>query len=179
MAKKLILGGLLGGAVLWVWGWVSWMAVPWHMMVLERFTDEDAVAAAVSANIHGKGIYVYPGHDPSGDEAAMMEKMERGPIFFAAVDDQGFTGMGKPMAVGFLLQVLAALLVTWVVLKTHGLTYWGKVCFVAVLALTAGVVSHLSYWNWMGFGTSYTLVMVADLVVSGVLAGLVIAKVAK
>ena len=179
MAKKLIVGGLAGGVVLFIWGMVSWMVLPWHNVVMEKFADEDAVAAAISANIHGKGIYLYPGYDSAGDEAAIMEKMKRGPIVFAAVDDQGFTGMGKPMAVGFLLQVLAALLVTWIVLKTHGLTYWGKVCFVAVLALTAGVVSHLSYWNWMGFGGSYTLVMVADLGVSGLLAGLVIGKVAK
>jgi hypothetical protein len=109
----------------------------------------------------------------------MQAKLEQGPWVFAVVDDRGFTGMTRPMVIGFLLQVVAALLVTWIVLKTQGLTYWGKVGFVAVLALTAGVVSHMSYWNWMGFGTSYTLVMMADLLVGGTLAGMVIGKVAK
>lgn len=50
MNKSLILGGLLGGLPLFVWGSISWMVLPWHLMTLEKFKDEATVAQALSTN---------------------------------------------------------------------------------------------------------------------------------
>lgn len=30
MQKSLILGGILGGLVLFIWGFISYMVLPWH-----------------------------------------------------------------------------------------------------------------------------------------------------
>ena len=61
------------------------------------------------------------------------------------------------------------------VLWPRGLTFGGRVGFVAMAALAAGVFIHVPYWNWYGFSTAYTLVQMAELVVGGLLSGIVIA----
>ena len=73
--------------------------------------------------------------------------------------------------------VLGALLLTWLVLQIRAPGYGARVGFVVIAALAGGIICHLPNWNWWGFSTSYTAVTLADVVVTWLLAGLVIAKV--
>jgi hypothetical protein len=43
MSKKLILGALLGGLVVFVWSAISWMAIPWHESTWRQFQDKNAI----------------------------------------------------------------------------------------------------------------------------------------
>jgi hypothetical protein len=56
-------------------------------------------------------------------------------------------------------------------------SYWHRVGFLVVVAVTAGVICHVSDWNWWGFSAGYTAVAFADLIIGWTLAGMVIAKV--
>ena len=88
-----------------------------------------------------------------------------------------------PTTQGLVIKLLplmaAALLLTWLVMQTTGLSYGKRVLFLGVVGLAAGVITELPNWNWWGFSGSYTLVMIADATLTWVIAGLVIAKVAK
>ena len=187
MAKPLLKGAIFGGIVLFVWGFISHAVLPWHEATWNRFADEDAVAQVLTENAPRSGIYLYPmGPKPEGSEeqkqaaeAEMWEKMRKGPFAFVAYTDHGTTSMVRPFVVQLLTQILGALLATWLLLQTSALSYAGKVTFLAVVALTAGVLCHVPNWNWWGFATGYTVVNLVDLVIGWVLAGLVIAKVAK
>jgi hypothetical protein len=170
MAKPLIKGALLGGILLFIWGSLSWTLLPWHTMTMHRFSDEAAAVNALRANAPSSGIYVYPTPE-TPEEAA-----QAGPMVFLAYCTGGPGSMAKPMILNFLLQILVAGLVTALLLKTRGLTFWGRVGFVTLAAFTAGVVCFLPPWIWFKFATDYTLVMLADLTISGFLLGLVLAK---
>lgn len=187
MLKSLSLGGLLGGLVLFVWGSISWMVLPWHMMTFEKFKDEATIAQALTANALRPGVYLLPNvhkHDPGmteeqkkAEEAEGMKRMMQGPFMFAAVTPQGAGGMRYALLIQLVTGIVGTFLATWLLLKTRGLTYLGRVGFVTVLALTAAVISHVPYWNWWNFSNSYTAVTFADLLLGWFLAGLVIAKV--
>src|SRR5437867_7468408 len=72
MLKSLSLGGLIGGMVLFAWGVVSWMLLPWHLATLEKFKDEAKVAQALTANATKSGVYLLPNvhkHEPGMPEA--------------------------------------------------------------------------------------------------------------
>ena len=170
MAKPLIKGALLGGILLFIWGSLSWTVLPWHKATMNRFSDEAAATAALQANAPRSGIYVYP--PPDTPEA----KAQAGPTVFLAFCTHGSGSMAQPLILNFLLQVIAAGLVTALLLKTRGLSYWGRVGFVTLAAFTAGVVCLFPNWIWFRFATDYTLVMLADLTLSGFLLGLVLAK---
>lgn len=171
MAKTLIKGALLGGIVLFFWSFLSWTVLPWHTATMHPFTDEAAVVDALKANAPSSGVYVYP------TEKATPEQAKAGPTVFLSYCTNGFDSMVMPLILNFLLQVLIAGLVTALLFRTRGLkTYWGRVAFVTLAAFTAGVVCFLPPWIWFHFAADYTLVMLADLTVSGFVLGLVLAK---
>ncbi|MBI3611192.1 MAG: hypothetical protein HY204_10910 [Nitrospirae bacterium] len=170
--KKPLLAVVLGGVVLFLWGFISWAVLPWHDMVANKFSDEAAVAQVLKANAPVQGIYYLPyaeeDHKP-GEVAA-----------FVNVLPQGFDmNMGKLMGIGLTMQILSAALVFGLLRQTQGLSYLGKLKFVAWVGLTIGFVSHGPYWNWFGFSTSYTIVTILDILIGGALASLVIARFAE
>jgi len=83
------------------------------------------------------------------------------------------------MAIQVLSLLAAAFLLTWLVLQTSGLSYARRVVFLAAIGLAASVIVDLPNWNWWGFSGSFTAINLADNTLTWMLAGLVIAKVAK
>jgi hypothetical protein len=73
----------------------------------------------------------------------------------------------------------AAFLLTWLLLQTSGLSYRKRVMFIAIAGLAASVIVDVPNWNWWGFSGVYTAVNLIDVTITWLLAGLVIAKVAK
>lgn len=186
--KKLILGGVLGGAVVFAWGMVSWMVLPWHQWTFENFQNEALVQEALMASVSKAGIYLLPGCPLKGknlprEEAKALTKevhakMETGPVAFVAIQPKGTGPMSILMVKGFVIQAVGAFLLAWLLSVAKLKGYKEKVVFSAVIALAAGVITLLPQWNWWGFSPLYTLVGIADLVIGWVLAALVIAKVA-
>ena len=174
MNKSLLLGAVIGGVVAFVWSSISWMAIPWHEATLKEFQDKDAVTQAVLSNAPENGMYVL--HDEPGAEATTNGG---GPMVFASVQRQGMTSMTGPLITGLVINIIGALLLTWLLLQTTGLSILRSALFVAVAAVAAGVLVSLPEWNWWGFTTGYTIVALADLGIGWFLAGLAIAKFAK
>jgi len=166
-----IKGGILGGLVLFLWGMFSWMVLPWHMETLHKFKNEQVVASAVLNNVSEPGVYFLP-------HAFEQQKHLR---IFTSIDAEAMpsSSMAIPMAIGLLTQIIGAFLVAWLLSKTRGLNYFTRVGFVVVFALAAGVITAVPYWNWFGFDSNFTLVGMADLLISWLLAGLIIAKVVR
>jgi hypothetical protein len=169
LAMKNMLLSLVAGIVLFVWGFVSWVVLPWHMAVANRFTDEAAVSRVLKENSPQAGVYYLP-----------FSEKDHGPNMvgaFANVLPQGTEmNMNRQMAVGVVTQVLSAFLVLGLLGMRSGLSYWGKVGFFALAGLTIGFVSHAPYWNWFGFPAPYVGVTIADGVIGWTLAGLAVAK---
>ncbi|MBI1870630.1 MAG: hypothetical protein HYS07_05470 [Chlamydiae bacterium] len=184
--KKLI-GGVLGGVVLFIWGMISWMVLPWHNSTMASFTNEAAVETALMANAPQQGIYVLPGCNHidtslSAEEKKALqkknyEKMEKGPFAFVVMNPQGTGTMARSMGRGLAIQILAALLMSCLVFRVGAERFSCRVGLVVMVALIAGIVCELPSWNWWGFPLPYTLVSMADLLIGWFLAGLVIAKV--
>lgn len=170
--KKNVLLSLVAGLVLFVWGFISWAVLPWHMMVANKFTNEAAVSQVLKENSPKQGVYYLP-----------FSEKDHGPDqvgAFVNVLPQGTDmNMVRQMFVGVVTQVISAFLVLGLLSMTSGLTYSGKVGFFALAGLTIGFVSHAPYWNWFGFSTSYVTVMIADILIGWTLAGLAVAKFAK
>ena len=186
--KKLLLGTILGGLVAFVWSMVSWEVLGWHEKSVRSFPNEDAVTAVLTAPGVASGVYLFPGGPPhegmtaeqvkAADEA-VIERMQKGPIMFAAVRSGGFKSF--PLALGTQLAGLmtAAFLLTWLLLQTTGLSYAKRVVFLGVAGLAAGVIVEIPNWNWWGFSTAYTAVNIIDFTLMWTIAGLVIARVAR
>jgi hypothetical protein len=170
--KTYIKSGVLAGVVLFFWGAFSWMALPWHTATLHHFIDGRAVSNGLIANALQSGIYVTP-----MDTDATSQGDTKQAFIFASVHLQGMpSSMVPALIISLLIQIIAAILIAYLLSKTSGLTYFKRVRFVLIFALAAGIITYLPYWNWFCFDTTYTLVMIADLLLGWLLAGLVLAK---
>jgi len=188
MLKSLVLGAVLGGLTAFLWSFISWDLLPWHEKQLHSFQNEDEVLAIIASHAPRSGNYLLPtgpseeGLTADQKKAAQeirMQKMQKGPLMFAAIRKEGFGSFPKTLITQVLYQMLAALLLTWMLLQTTGLSYARRVAFLAVAGLAASVIADLPNWNWWAFSGAYTAVNLIDYTLTWLLAGLVIAKVAK
>lgn len=170
---KNITAGVLGGLILFFWGSFSWMVLPWHKATLHQFVDPIAVSQAVHSNSLGSGMYILPA---KMDQAPVVSEKPQ-PMVFAAVHLEGMpASIGMAVLISLITQIVAALLIVWLLLQTKNLSYWQRLTFVTLFGLTAGIVTDVPYWNWLHFDLHFTLVQMADLVIGWFLAGLVLAK---
>ncbi|HXN52430.1 MAG TPA: hypothetical protein VN943_10870 [Candidatus Acidoferrum sp.] len=187
MLKSLVLGAVLGGITAFLWSFISWSVLPWHQKQLRSFQNEDEVSAVIASHAAESGNYLLPTAPPQegmnseqkkAAEEVRMQKMQKGPLMFAAIRKEGFGSFPKVLITQLLCQMFAALLLTWLLLQTTGLSYVRRVAFLAVCGLAASVIADLPNWNWWGYSGAYTAVNVVDYTLTWLLAGLVIAKVA-
>ena len=188
MLRSLVLGTILGGLVAFVWSSVSWELLGWHEKTLVSFQNDDEVSVLIASHAPKDGTYILPGMPPTegmtaeqqkAAKAALMERMQKGPIMIAALRRGGFGSSARGLIIQVLSLMAAASLLTWLLLQTSGLSYRRRVMFIAISGLTASVIVDLPNWNWWGFSGVYTAVNLIDVTITWLLAGLVIAKIAK
>lgn len=155
--------------ILFAWGFVSWMVLPWHDMVVNEFTSESEVAEAIRANAPKAGVYYLP-------FAHQDHKAGNTAAFVNALPEGYEPGMKKQFVFQFVANLISALIIVYLLSQTAGLSYMKKVGFVTLIGAVIGFASHFPYWNWFGFSTQYVAVTVADSAAAGLLAGLAVAK---
>jgi hypothetical protein len=182
---KIIFAAILGGIIVFAWGAVSWMVLRWHDPTLKVFANEELVAQTLTENAPVSGIYVLPKPQvpqsithPASTDAVNAEagaKMSEGPSAFVALTREGKDPqMKKEFAYAVALDIFAALLIALLVKATE-LGYLRRVLFIATVGIVVAVAGRLPYWIWWHFATDYMIVDCADVVVSWLLAGIVMA----
>ncbi len=184
--KRILLGGLIGGAILFLWSFVAWVLLPLHSSTLHGIPNEDAVIATLQQSLDHTAVYMFPHNPGMGSDAATQsaweEKMRRGPaglIIYTPVGSDPM--MTKQMVVGLILDILAALLVAWLLTRStaFGSSYLTRVSFCGLFALFLTLFDHLSMWNWMGYPGDFTIGLILDSFIGLLLAGCGIAAVVK
>jgi hypothetical protein len=189
MSKKILIGGVIVGVVLFVWSAVAHMALPIGEMGIKTIQNEDAVLAALKANINEPGFYFFPGNElmqsrslPKEQQQAAMEAWEKkyaaGPRGIMVYHPTGDTPMHpKQFIREFLANVVGGWIVAFALAMALGrLTSFGaRAGFVALLGLLPWVIVDISYWNWFGFPTSYLVAQLLDQAIGMLLAGIALA----
>lgn len=164
---RCFIGSILAGIVLFIWGAVSWMVLPWHSQTIHDFPNSQAILSSLTQS----GMYISP--SPSHYQEQTNTPSQT--IVFASVQREQPTSMVLPLLISLGTQIIAAIFVYWMLSLTTGLSYIGRLFFVVVFGLAAGLVTHVPYWNWFGFDMYFTLTQLADLVIGWFLAGLIMA----
>lgn len=183
--KRILLAGILGGLVMFVWGAVVHMNPLTGPMGLSMLNEkEDVVLAAVRDNVPQPGLYFFPGMDMTKkmskeEEAAWTAKYKAGPSGLLLVQPKG----GDPMAPGqlvteFALCVFCALIAAFILASTVG-SYLCRVGMVALIGLFSWLAISMAYWNWYLFPFPLVALDAIDQITGSLLAGLLIAKIVK
>jgi hypothetical protein len=180
--KRILIGGIVGGIVVFVWGFVSHVVLPLGHTGLRSLPGEEPVLAALSASVTDAGLYFFPGMDleheqTPEEEAAWTERYRTGPTGLIVYRPVGGEPMSPVQLVTELVSGTLAALVAAAVLSLTAASYGKRVLAVASLGLFAWLALSVSYWNWYGFPTPFIAAEGIDQVVGWLLAGLVMARI--
>jgi hypothetical protein len=85
--KKAIIAGIVGGIIMFLWGFISHVALGLYDHSMKQIPNEEAVMSVMRANIKEPGFYFFPGMDLSGKLPKEQAEKER-----AAVETKYETG---------------------------------------------------------------------------------------
>jgi hypothetical protein len=186
MVKRILLGGILSGILVFNWGFVAHMVLPLGEMGVHILPDEAAVVGPIRSTVKDPGFYLFPGMDMSGkasesEQQAWLEKAKQGPVGILIVQPQGGDGVTPrrlltEAGTNILSALLAALLLAQVRV-TAG--YWTRVGFVTLLGVLAFLTVLVPYWNWYSFPTDFLASEAIEHTVGWFLAGLVLAAIVR
>jgi len=166
---RLVSFSFLSALVLFIWGAVTLVFIPWHSLVMLGVKNEPAVLEVLQAQAVETGVYSVP-IDHTGYTATS-------PFAMIMYRPQGMgMGQGAVMAVSFATYWLASLVAALLMLKSGAFSYMRRVLFFVGLGVFTSLVAHVNNWTWMGYSLGYTLVATFDVVVGWFLAGLVLAR---
>jgi len=177
MARVLI-GAILGSIILFVWSAISWMALPWHMQTMHSFKNDAAIIEVVKANADKSGVYFLPTPNAQQQQNSMTTEM-KGPFVLAAVQFENMPAMAHSLGIQFIMELITAFFACCLLARTKGLGYFGRLGFIFTFSLAIATMSYVPYWNWFGFSTDYTLVGMADIIISWFLAGIIMAAIVR
>lgn len=184
--KRIVLAGLVGGVVYFVWGMAAWMFLGIHDTSLQQLPDDSVVTGELTSRQLETGVYTVPfttdSTEMSDPESEFVKAHNAGPIYTIYYNKEGAPPMGPDTLIsGLVIDLfavgLAACLLSSALADCR--SYARRVGFVIGLGIFVALAAHGAYWNWMRFPTAYTIHFIVDSVIGWTLVGLVIAAIVK
>jgi hypothetical protein len=180
--KKVLLPGILGGLLVFIWSFIAHMVLPIGTMGVSNIPlqNEDAVLRELKSNIQQPGLYVMPWMEmskklPEEQAKAQETRYITGPTAFVVYHPTGIA----PISAGQLLrqllfQILGGLIAALVVSMT--VASLGMRAFVVMLfGIFSWLTVNLPHWNWYRFPLTFTIGAGLDAVIGWLIGGLLIA----
>ena len=177
---KAILASVLGALVLFIWGFISWAALPFHTSTMHALSNEDSVAAVIKAGNASSGVYQFPSMNGPNKEGAEA-KWHAGPMAMIFYSTEGMNNMSMYFIKGFIVYIIAVWIAVMMLSKISWslASYGNRVRFMSMIGLILAVGGRLNDWAFMHFPTDFSLLLAADDVIGWTLAGLVVARIIK
>ncbi|HUQ50047.1 MAG TPA: hypothetical protein VM056_04970, partial [Terriglobales bacterium] len=167
MAKKVIVGGLVAGLLIFIWSSIAHVALPIGEMGIKTSANEEAVIAALKPALNEHGMYIVPGHEAmaamkSGDKAQQEASMKTydskykgGPWALIVYHPTGASMAPEPrmLVMELLADIVAGMILAWALslAAVNRPSFGGRVVFIVALTLLPLLITDFSQWNWFGF----------------------------
>lgn len=188
MAKRILLTGIVGGLVLFFWGFMWHEVLGLGLMGIRDIPNEQAMLTAMKANMPESGFYIFPAMNvPQGGTSAQKKaaadavekKATTGPAGFMIYQSVGKALSGGLLLTEFGTNVLQALIVAFLLAQTGLKRYSSRLGFATAMGLLAAITTNVSYWNWYGFGGVYTIGYISYVFLGYLFLGIVAAAIVK
>jgi hypothetical protein len=184
---RIAIAALAGGIGMYFWASLAHLALPLATVgVSEISNNETAALDALHTSIGNKpGFYIFPsmglnaGGTSSQREDAMKmydAKLASTPSGLLIYHPPGARSLTPgQLLTEFLVELLEAALAIVLLAQTNITSLSGRIGFVALVGLLASLPTNVSYWNWYGFPTSYTISYMFTEIVGFTVAGIIAA----
>ena len=187
MSTRILLAGILGGVVMFIWSFIAHDVLPIGEMGVKIMPNEDAVTSALQTNLgDNPGFYIFPSGGLTPDatreqkQAAMKkaeEQMAAGAAGVLIYHPKRAFNFPKRLGIEFGTEVVLTILAAFLLAQTNITGFAGRVGFFLVVGILAAIATNIPYENWYGFPRVYTLGLMFTEIVAFFLAGIVAALV--
>ncbi len=157
MNKRLALAGVLGAVAMFVWSAVAHMALPLGEAGVQQIDNEAALLGAMQSTLNAHGLYMFPNMTHEASQAENQQKLSTGPSGLLVYFPRRDFAFGKSLAIEFATELVQAFIAVYLLSLARLDTFGGRLGFFVLVGLVAAVATNISYWNWYGFPTKYTL----------------------
>lgn len=174
--KNVVIGSLVAAIIVFVYQAMSWMVLPVHTNTLKYSAQQDAILAALSQNLTEDGVYAIP-NVPPGTSQEKQTEFSKGmvgkPSALVYYHKSFEMNMGKQMAIGFVLDLIAAFTVGYVMWSAREKLAGFGSKFALAIAFAGFTVlqSSLMMANWWNTPAHYLSGEIIDHLVGWGLAG--------
>ena len=183
--KRVILAGILGGIVMFIWSWLAHDVLPLGDAGIKVLPNESSATAALqTATADKRGLYMFGlglGENPTAEEKSkamkeMNERMAKSPSGLLMYHPAGRqVNMGQALGVEFATECVETILALFLLSQTILAGFVQKFGFVLVAGILAAIATNVSYWNWYGFPKHYIGAYMLIQVIGFALVGLIAA----
>jgi hypothetical protein len=187
MSTRILLAGILGGVVMFIWSFVAHDVLPIGDLGVKVMPNEDAVTSALQTSLgDNPGFYIFPSGgltpDATGEQKkAAMKKMEEqmaaGAFGVLIYRPKRVFNFPKRLGIEFATEVLESILAIWLLAQTQISRFRCRVGFILVAGILASITTNVPYMNWYGFPKIYELGYMTTQIVGFLLMGIVAALV--
>ena len=123
--KKTIIAAIVGGIIIFLWQFLSWAALNLHKSANGYTPNQEAIMAALQANLPDEGGYMLPGlpdNATSADQEKLMKESNGKPwatIQYHKSMDSTPGAMTMNMARGLLVDIIMVWLFCWILGKMN------------------------------------------------------------
>ena len=182
---RIIIAAVVGGIIMFVWSFIAHTALPLgESLGPKKLPSEEAVVAAIKANVSEPGFYMFPGLDtsrePTPEEMEAWEARYRaGPVGVVVYRPTGSQAMSPIQLMTEACADIIAALLAAILLSMMAAGYAARVLAAASLAIIAWFTVNVSHWNWDGFPFGFIVSEAIDIVIGWLLAGVALAAIVK
>jgi hypothetical protein len=180
---RVILAAVVGGLLLFLWGFVAHMFLPFSENAMKPIPNEAPVIESLRGNVTEDGVYFLPYMNymtaSEADQKAYAEKIASGPSGLLVVRTRHDMDMMPELPNEAASNLLAALVVALVVSGLGIRGYGARVRAIFAFGVVAWLSISVSQWTWYGFSNEFLISDLVDQWGGWLLAGLGMAAVLK
>jgi uncharacterized membrane protein YeaQ/YmgE (transglycosylase-associated protein family) len=143
MNTKIIIGAIVGGFLVFFWQFLSWTMLNLHSSSQKYTSNQDSVLAYLGTHLADEGTYflpTLPKEASKEDYQKLMETSSGKPWAQISYHKSMNASMGTNMLRGLLADIVAVLLLCWLLAKISNLTLQTAV----FASIAVGIVGYLT-----------------------------------
>jgi hypothetical protein len=188
--KRVLLAAILGAIGMFVWMSLAHMVLPLGRIGVGEIPNEAPVLTALQGSLGNQsGLYIFPsiGVGKNATRAEMndamghyQEKLNASPSGLLLYHPAGAKALtATQLITEFLTEFFEAFLCSLLLARAALGSYSKRVAFITTIGIVAVFATNVSYWNWYGFPSDYTIAYMFTQLVGFLVVGLIAGKVLK
>lgn len=176
--KTIIIGAVVAAIIVFAYQSLSWTVLPTHKHSFKYTPENEKILAVLSETLPQDGVYALPHFDPDNTTPEQMEALQKSwvgkPWALVTYHKSMSMDMAPQMICGFVLNLVAAFLVAWVLWTSRErfAGFGSRLMVVMAFAVFTVFQSSLMAANWMETPSHYFSGEIIDALVGWTLGGI-------